>query len=180
MAISCPVTKLFWALMNKVKKMKIDCPIVILIILFFIYLIFQILYSSNVYFGPSTAIEAGKKLLVFMMTSLNGNIFCGTGPLCGEFTGHWWFPLTKASDADLWCFFYLRPNKRLSKQSWGWWFETPARSLWRHCINVKSNECVSWRLWLPTNLLFIRKIFQANNKQTTKTLSDYDLWISLA
>ena len=24
-------------------------------------------------------------------------------------------------------------NKRLSKQSWGWWFETPPRSLWRHC-----------------------------------------------
>ena len=24
-------------------------------------------------------------------------------------------------------------NKRLSKQSWGCWFETPSRSLWRHC-----------------------------------------------
>ena len=24
-------------------------------------------------------------------------------------------------------------NKRLSKHSWGWWFETPWRSLWRHC-----------------------------------------------
>ena len=24
-------------------------------------------------------------------------------------------------------------NKRLSKQWWGWWFETPSRSLWRHC-----------------------------------------------
>ena len=23
-------------------------------------------------------------------------------------------------------------NKRLSKQSWGWWFETPSCSLWRH------------------------------------------------
>ena len=23
-------------------------------------------------------------------------------------------------------------NKPLSKQSWGWWFETPSRSLWRH------------------------------------------------
>ena len=28
--------------------------------------------------------------------------------------------------------FDLRLNKRLSKQSWGWWFETPPRSLWRH------------------------------------------------
>ena len=24
-------------------------------------------------------------------------------------------------------------NKRLSKQSWDWWFETPSRPLWRHC-----------------------------------------------
>ena len=30
-------------------------------------------------------------------------------------------------------FFDLRLNKRLSKQSWGWWFETPSRQLWRHC-----------------------------------------------
>ena len=30
-------------------------------------------------------------------------------------------------------FFDLHVNKRLSKQSWGWWFETPAGSLWRHC-----------------------------------------------
>ena len=28
-------------------------------------------------------------------------------------------------------FFDLRLSKRLSKQSWGWWFETPSRSLWR-------------------------------------------------
>ena len=24
-------------------------------------------------------------------------------------------------------------NKRLSKQSWGWWLETLSRPLWRHC-----------------------------------------------
>ena len=29
-------------------------------------------------------------------------------------------------------FFYLRLNKRLSKQSWGWWFETLSHPLWRH------------------------------------------------
>ena len=28
-------------------------------------------------------------------------------------------------------------NKWLSKQSWGWWFETPSRSLWRHCNGSK-------------------------------------------
>ena len=24
-------------------------------------------------------------------------------------------------------------NKQFTKQSWGWWFGTPSRSLWRHC-----------------------------------------------
>ena len=41
-----------------------------------------------------------------MMTSSNGNIFRVTGPLCGEFTGHLWIPLTKASDAKLWYFLW--------------------------------------------------------------------------
>ena len=27
----------------------------------------------------------------------------------------------------------LRLNKRLSKQSWGWWFQTPSRPLWCRC-----------------------------------------------
>ena len=33
-------------------------------------------------------------------------------------------------------------KKRLSKQSWGWWFETPSRSLWRYYnvyINVRAH-----------------------------------------
>ena len=61
------------------------------------------------------------------MTSSNGNIFCVTGHLCGEFTGK--RPVTRGFDA----FFDLHPNKRLSKQWWGWWFETLSSQLWRHC-----------------------------------------------
>ena len=38
-------------------------------------------------------------------------------------------PVTRSIDV----FFDLRLNKRLSKQSWGWWFETPSLSLWRQC-----------------------------------------------
>ena len=45
-----------------------------------------------------------------MMTSSNGSIFRVTGPLCGEFTGHRWIPLTKASDAELWCFLWSTPE----------------------------------------------------------------------
>ena len=59
-----------------------------------------------------------------MMTSSNGNIFRVTGHWCGEFTGPRWIPSTKASDSELWCFLWSPRNKRLSKQSRGWWFET--------------------------------------------------------
>ena len=41
-----------------------------------------------------------------MMTLSNGNIFRVIGPLWGEFTAHRWIPLTKASDAELWCFLW--------------------------------------------------------------------------
>ena len=47
---------------------------------------------------------------LFMMTSSNGNIFRVTGPLCGEFTGHRWIALKKASDAELLCFLWSVPE----------------------------------------------------------------------
>ena len=43
------------------------------------------------------------------MTSSNGDVFCVTGPLCGEFPGHRWIPHTKADDAELWCFLWSAP-----------------------------------------------------------------------
>ena len=64
-------------------------------------------------------------LYFHMMTSSNGNIFRVTAHLCKEFTGDRWIPRTNASDAELWCLCDLPPNIRLSKQWWGWWFETP-------------------------------------------------------
>ena len=70
------------------------------------------------------------------MTSSNGNIFRVTGPLCGEFTGPGEFHTQRPVTQSFWFFFDLRLNKRLSKQPWGWWFETPSWSLWRQC-----NEC---------------------------------------
>ena len=62
-----------------------------------------------------------------MMTSSNRNIFRVTGLLSGEFTGHRRIPLTKASDAELWCFLWAVPEKQLSKISRRRWFETPSR-----------------------------------------------------
>ena len=63
----------------------------------------------------------------------------GNSPVPGEFPAQ--RPVTRIFDV----FVDLRPNKRLSKQSWGWWSETSS-SLWRH-RNVSSahndNEVVN-------------------------------------
>ena len=44
-----------------------------------------------------------------------------------------WIPRTKPVTRSFDVFFDLRLNKRLNKQSWGWWFETLSLPLWRHC-----------------------------------------------
>ena len=49
------------------------------------------------------------------MTSSNGNIVRVTGPLCWEFIGYRWIPLTKPMTRCYDVFFDLRLNKRLSK-----------------------------------------------------------------
>ena len=69
-----------------------------------------------------------------MMTSSNGNIFRVIGPLCGEFTGPSEFPTKRPVTRSFDVFFDLSLNKRLSKQWWGWWFETQSCPLWRQCI----------------------------------------------
>ena len=79
----------------------------------------------------------------YMMMSSNGNInirvtsvetstsvllaICaGNSPVPGEFPAQ--RPVTQSFDV---CF-DLRLNKRLSKQSWDWWFEMPSHPLWHH------------------------------------------------
>ena len=59
-------------------------------------------------------------------------ICAGNSPITGEFPTQ--RPVKRSFDV-------LRLNKRLSKQSWGWWFETPSRSLWRHCNGLQLTSC---------------------------------------
>ena len=54
-------------------------------------------------------------------------ICVGNSPVTGEFPAQ--RPVTRSFDV----FFDLRLNKRLSKQWWSWWFETPSHPFWRHC-----------------------------------------------
>ena len=54
--------------------------------------------------------------------------FCaGNSPVTSE------IPAQRPVTRSFGLFSDLRLNKRLRKQSWGWWFDTPSRSLWRHC-----------------------------------------------
>ena len=63
-------------------------------------------------------------------------------PVTSEFPSQ--RPVTRSFDI----FVDLRRNKRLSKQLWGWWFETPSRSLRRH-----SHAKKTWRATHPPKLV---------------------------
>ena len=57
-------------------------------------------------------------------------ICAGNSPVPGEFPAQ--RPVTRRFDV----FFDLCLKKQLSKQSWGWWFETLSRRLWRHFNDI--------------------------------------------
>ena len=88
----------------------------------------------------------------------------GNSPVTDE------FPTQRPVTRSFAVFFDLRLNKRLSNFSSGWWFETPSRSLWRHCnVSVADTayqcEYIRW-------LIFKSIAKLQNNPHTTllKTL----------
>ena len=88
-----------------------------------------------------------REVVLVMMTSSNGNIFRVTGHLCGEFTGPGEFPAQRPVTRIFDVFFDLSLNKRLSKQSKGWWFETQSRPLWRHCNVGRMDTGFIYHTW---------------------------------
>ena len=66
-------------------------------------------------------------------------ICAGNSPVSGEFPAQ--RPVMRSFDV----FFDLRLNKRLSKQSWGRWFEI-SQPLWRH-RNVPAEVNEEWCIW---------------------------------
>ena len=94
-------------------------------------------------------------------------ICAGNSPVPGQFPTQ--RPVTRSFDV----FLDLRLNKRLSKQPWGWWFESLSGPLWRHrnvaalhrwkClgkiegwyvssihITVQLQTTWPWRIWLKS------------------------------
>ena len=75
-------------------------------------------------------------------------ICAGNSPVIGEFSAQ--RPVT-------WSFHVLYDlclNKRLSKQTWVWWFDTPSCPIWRHC-NVSNLIYITCNSWV---ILFFRSL----------------------
>ena len=62
-------------------------------------------------------------------------------------------------------FFDLPLDKPLSKQSWGWWFETPSRPLWRHC-NANPSCVRIVGISISSSLAYIRWIHRSTQEIT--------------
>ena len=82
-------------------------------------------------------------------------ICAGNSPVPGEFPTQ--RPVTRSFDV----FFDLRLNKRLSKQSWGWWLETIFRPLWRN-----RNECHGCGMWVSMSVTFPQPPNKAHFRDT--------------
>ena len=104
-----------------------NVPTVLFIFMLFLYYRFYMISYDPFAQGYFTGFGA----IVYMMKSSNEKKFRVTGPLCGEFTGPGEFPTQRPVTRSFDVFFDLHLNKRLSKQPWGWWFETPSWTLWR-------------------------------------------------
>ena len=99
-----------------------------------------------------------------------------------HFPSYWLFvwgihrPMTRSFDV----FFNLRMDKRLSKQSWGWWFEKPSRPLRRHSnARAMTLSCLSSFLveamylvihfWGNFHCYFIKLLCELASGSTTRS-----------
>ena len=73
-------------------------------------------------------------------------IYAGNSLVPGEFPSQ--RTVTRSFDV----FFDLHLNKELSKQSWGWWFETVSGSLWRQCNDIWEKLGQYHVCWCPGSL----------------------------
>ena len=99
-------------------------------------------------------------------------ICAGNSPVPGEFPTQ--RPATRSFDV----YFDLRPNKRLSKQSWGWWFETQSRPLWRHRNELASyfshDGVMTWKR-LPHYWSFVKENPPVTGEFSSQSASNADV-----
>ena len=92
-------------------------------------------------------------------------ICVGNSPVPGEFPTQ--RPVTRSFDV----YFDLCPNKWLSKQSLGWWFETLSCSLWRH-----RNESCTLLFHSRSLDFFYRNAFRITGPMWQESIGDEEVW----
>ena len=92
---------------------------------------------------PNTSVELPRAKIKFFRVT--GPFCAGNSPGTGEFPAK--MPVTRSFDVS----FDQDLNKRLRKQSWGWWFETPSCSL---CLQRNISEKCLPRM--TVNVIFHR------------------------
>ena len=99
-------------------------------------------------------------------------ICAGNLPATGEFPTQ--RPVTRSFDV----YFYLLPNERLSKQWWGWWFETLSSPLRRHRNDGRNDHMVDFWEKLTSHQISIILTVELSFCQTTFSLFNKSFCIS--
>ena len=94
-------------------------------------------------------------------------ICAGNSPVPGEFPTQ--RPVTRSFDV----YFDLRPNKRLSKQWWGWWFETQSCPLWCHRNAMRFFIGASYKLEVKTTVQILshKQLMKINIRNPARFLA---------
>ena len=92
-------------------------------------------------------------------------ICAGNSPVSGEFPAQ--RPVSRSFDV----FFDLCPNKRLSKQSGGWWFQMQSSSLWRH-FNEHEMFALDW--WSGSWTMHTRNGYKYRDRVSRHRDSNYN------
>ena len=101
--VICVVNRVVW---NN-NKTSLHCHLALLRNLITLLVFYIRHFSSLVSYIKNSFI----RMCHVMVTSSNTNISRIAGPLWGEFTGHRWIPLTKASGVELRCFIWSAPEQ---------------------------------------------------------------------
>ena len=111
-------------------------------------------------YGPASAKIFGWESLLSSWWRHQMETFSAILALCAgnsPFTGE--FPAQRPVTHSFNVFLGLRLNKRLRKQSWGWWFEAPSSSLWHHC-NVVRFKTIIQSICIDLHLYLIQMMYK--------------------
>ena len=102
-------------------------------------------------------------------------VCAGISPITGE------FPTQRPVTRSFVSFGSEALNKRLGKRSWGWWFKTPLRPLWRHCDEMSSREITGPCLdnSVSGDILIIKPAgpLPVSNKKETRSSARHIIWL---